>query len=479
MKKQLFIGLLAATMGLSSCSNWLDVEPKSIIEESELFSSETGFKEALAGVYIQMTNSSLYGRELSYGFLDILAQCYQQKGSNGNYPYQEEGYYEFPSTTTEGKTDAIWKNMYGTIANINNLLYWVDQRTDVFTHENYHDLIKGEALGLRGFLHFDLLRMFGPIYKENKDSYSIVYRSQFNRDTRSLLPATQVVDSIVRDLTEAERLLTDADPLNFEMPASQNDALMMDSETFESYRQKRMNLYAVKATLARVHMYAGNKTEATAYAKEVVESGYFSMVSDNSLDRVYSSEILFSIYVDKLGDQIDVAFTNTGGIYVAESQFLADHFSVSEDGANDIRYRQGVAFTSDAYGYYSQKYNQDGSISYSIQNTIPLIRLSEMYYILAECEEDMGTSASYLSTVRMNRGLESVNYATEEAKEAALDKEWRKEFYAEGQLFYYYKRLGKETFLHCPVSHMTENNYRFSIPDDEVLFGNVPEDENE
>ena len=164
---------------------------------------------------------------------------------------------------------------------------------------------------------------------------------------------------------------------------------------------------------------------------------------------------------------------------MADAQFLADHFSVSEDGANDIRYRQGVAFTSDAYGYYSRKYKQDGEISYSIQNTIPMIRLSEMYYILAECEEDMATSANYLSTVRTNRGLEPVEYSTEEDKTAALDKEWRKEFYGEGQLFYYYKRLGKETFLHCPITNMTESNYRFSIPDDEVLFGNVPEEENQ
>lgn len=476
MKKQLFIGLLVTTIGLSSCSKWLDVEPKSIIEENDLFNTETGFKEALAGVYIQLTDASLYGRELSYGFLDILAQCYQQKGSGGDYPYQEVGYYEFPSTTTEGKTDAIWKNMYGVIANINNLLYWVDQRPDVFVNETYHDLIKGEALGLRGFLHFDLLRMFGPIYKDNQDSYSIVYRSAFNRDTRSLLPATAVVDSIVRDLKQAEELLAKVDPLNFDMPADQNEAMMMESDVFTSYRQKRMNLYAVKATLARVYMYAGNTTEAARYAKEVVESGYFSMVADNSLDRVYSSEILFSIYVDKLGDQIDVTFTSTGGIYVAESQFLSDHFSTLEDGTNDIRYRQGVAFTSDAYGYYSQKYNQDGNISYSIQNTIPLIRLSEMYYILAECEQNMGTSANYLSMVRTNRGLEAASYATQEEKDAALEREWRKEFYAEGQLFYYYKRLGKESFLHCPVSRMTESNYRFSIPDDEVLFGNVPED---
>ena len=54
-----------------------------------------------------------------------------------------------------------------------------------------------------------------------------------------------------------------------------------------------------------------------------------------------------------------------------------------------------------------------------------------------------------------------------------IEKEYRKEFYAEGQLWYFYKRLGYETFLYCPVSKMNESNYRFAIPDDETILGNI------
>ena len=52
-----------------------------------------------------------------------------------------------------------------------------------------------------------------------------------------------------------------------------------------------------------------------------------------------------------------------------------------------------------------------------------------------------------------------------------IEKEYRKEFYGEGQLFYFYKRNGYTTFLHSPLSNMTESNYMFSWPDDETLFG--------
>ena len=55
------IWMLGVTLGLASCSGWLTVEPKSIMEEEDMFSRETGFKEALAGVYLQMASGLCTG----------------------------------------------------------------------------------------------------------------------------------------------------------------------------------------------------------------------------------------------------------------------------------------------------------------------------------------------------------------------------------------------------------------------------------
>ena len=63
--------ILIVCLGLfASCSNWLDVQPKTMVEEEEVFSRELGFKEALAGIYIKMATTDLYARNLSYGFID-------------------------------------------------------------------------------------------------------------------------------------------------------------------------------------------------------------------------------------------------------------------------------------------------------------------------------------------------------------------------------------------------------------------------
>lgn len=55
---------------IDGLSDWLDVRPKLKIESKDLFESESGFKEALAGVYSNMTSQQLYGRDLTFGIID-------------------------------------------------------------------------------------------------------------------------------------------------------------------------------------------------------------------------------------------------------------------------------------------------------------------------------------------------------------------------------------------------------------------------
>ena len=454
--------ILIVCLGLfASCSNWLDVQPKTMVEEEEVFSRELGFKEALAGIYIKMATTDLYARNLSYGFIDILGQRYQAGDAN---TYQNALWYTFPSTSTESYTETIWSDMYNIIANINNLLYYCDLKKEVFATEHYYEIIKGEALGLRAFLHFDLLRMYGPIYKENPNAKRIAYRTEFNREAKEMQSSNVVVDSIIADLKKAEILLEESDPCDFQYAKNDYDE-ETDGDYFLSNRHKRMNLYAVKALLARVYLYAGNKTEAVVYAQEVIDSKYFNLVGD-AQDALRSKEIIFSVYVD----QFDLIIAGNGSSYTINSEeFLNEIFDVAADGTNDIRLREGVGFDNSYNGYTMRKYKQENLYACT-KNTVPLIRLSEMYYILAECATTPENAADFLNKVREVRGVDQV-VCTENNVLEEIEKEYRKDFYGEGQLFYFYKRHGYTTFLHCPIENMTESNYMFTWPDNEVLFG--------
>lgn len=458
-----YIVICLGILFFSSCSNWLDVKPKTTVEEEEVFGRELGFKEALTGIYIKMASKDLYAKNLSYGFLDILGQRYQPTNIDS---YQDELWYTFPSKKTESYTTAIWGKMYNVIANINNLLYYCDKKKDVFTTENYYEIIKGEALGLRAFLHFDLLRMFGPIYKENPTAKRIAYRTVFNREPKEMQPSNIVLDSIIADLKEAEILLKDTDPLNFEFPVESEEN--MTGDRFLVYRHKRMNLYAVKAMLARVNLYAGNKTEAENYANQVIDSRQFDFVADVA-DLLRSKEIVFSIYVDDFDQQVEEEFATSGQYYISTSEFLNEMFDVDADGTNDFRIREGVSFDYGLNGITTRKYKQD-KMWPSTEGTIVMIRLAEMYYILAECATDPKVTEGFLNKVREIRGVDPVS-CTETTKLYEIEKEYRKEFYGEGQLFFFYKRHGYTTFLYSPMLKMVEKNYMFSWPENEELFG--------
>ena len=52
-----------------------------------------------------------------------------------------------------------------------------------------------------------------------------------------------------------------------------------------------------------------------------------------------------------------------------------------------------------------------------------------------------------------------------------LMKEYRKEFFSEGQLFYFYKRHNYKTFPYCVKEDMSAS-YQWPLPDNEKTFGN-------
>src|ERR1043165_2572195 len=89
------------------------------------------------------------------------------------------------------------------------------------------------------------------------------------------------------------------------------------------------------------------------------------------------------------------------------------------------------------------KYNRDPDANLH-DLMIPCIRLSEMYYIAAECtfETDAAKGWDYFNTVRLNRGIGTkLSDPSKTVFMNELLKEARKEFFGEGQMFYMYKRL--------------------------------------
>lgn len=104
-----------------------------------------------------------------------------------------------------------------------------------------------------------------------------------------------------------------------------------------------------------------------------------------------------------------------------------------------------------------------------------MLRLSEMYYVAAECTTDLEESARWLNLVRKARGLEERAFTSFSEVESYLTAEYRREFYSEGQLFYRYKWLNATAIDYSTVSiaDKLEEVYIFPLPDQEREFGGV------
>lgn len=70
-----------------------------------------------------------------------------------------------------------------------------------------------------------------------------------------------------------------------------------------------------------------------------------------------------------------------------------------------------------------------------------LIRLSEAYYIAAECEPVLADRYGWLNQMRTRRGLPELTVVSEDDFMKRLRSEYLREFIGEGQIFFMYKRL--------------------------------------
>src|SRR5688572_21983691 len=120
MIQKIRLVLLAAIVFLfTGCAKkWLELEPKSEVSADVLLQTPEGFSIALNGIYTSLSSSTLYGGELTHGFLDVLARCYELK----NTQYDQLKNYDYVSSGMDQRINGIWALAYSAIANCNALL---------------------------------------------------------------------------------------------------------------------------------------------------------------------------------------------------------------------------------------------------------------------------------------------------------------------------------------------------------------------
>ena len=453
---------LALPLSATSCNDWLDVQPRSQVEDTELFESESGFKEALAGVYSSMVNSGTYAKEATYGFIGVLGHEWDFYYAS---QYDDAAAFNYDAAYPTNYIRAIWANNYSGIANANNLLAHIDDNPGLFSTDN-HDVIKGEALALRAFLHFDLLRCFGVSFAVNPDQPAIPYSTALSYRVFPQLTVREVANAVLSDLQSAEVLLQKADPIvtGREITESVDNGYLLN-------RQLHLNYYAVKALEARLHLWKGDYAHALEAAEVVLNSDQFPWATVANLqagyDRTMATEHLFAL--NNLTMQADVSdrYFDDGSQYsfaVTRDRLLDYYDNATQDYRYTFLFKSGSA--THANNRYSMKYDAPAGTETYFNYKMPLIRIAEMVLIKAEVLYRQGNTDGARAALNQLRIARNLPPMTELPNDFDLEliREYRREFLGEGQLFFLYKRLNRQTILYSDVDAVAEKVYTFPLP---------------
>ena len=497
---------------LSSCNDWLDVASNTEIPNEVHFSSETGFKDAVIGLYVKLSKPELYGKQLTWHVNEFLSQNYAVVAGAPDLNVPKYKYEENPLV---GYRNSIWLNSYEAIANMNNILRY-EEKNKSMLRPLLDSIVRGETLGLRAMMHFDLLRMFGKGNLGNrpelKEELTIPYSLAFDKNAPEQVTYGRYLELLKKDVTEAIALL-EADPYNFERwdgddKAQERYYKPIVDNTFvnQDFRQRRfrMNYYAAKGLYARILMWEGTKesrAKALEVAEDLIENGYYSWAYESKVmvknqewwksDLLFKDEHLFTMSLEKFEDYqycsngtrnwFDASSpNNTYTVAYLTKQKAEEIYEVPGAGDSDWRFTQCLLSQYWGYNYGLVKLRQHPEHDPLYSKMMPMIRITEMFYIAAECMLDEGANydkakaITYLNFVRSHRGIARdmalPETLTDEEVKKEIYKEYMKEFVGEGQMFFYYKRKGATT-IPGYKGEMADEQYQFPMPDDEIILG--------
>lgn len=247
---------------------------------------------------------------------------------------------------------------------------------------------------------------------------------------------------------------------------------------FFNFRMHRLNYVAIHAMLARVYMYANDKPNAKKEAQFVYDNygpngrlkwWTFSQsyqVTGAAKFPKFANDIIFASFNSELINNIK-SYRGT----TASFKLTNDVNVYYPAGQRD--YRQNLINMNTQI---SDKWLESTSTGQwvSEQNKLmPVIRMSEIYYILSECSFEAGditTALRVLNEVRIARGRTTTFSDTNpDGYYDELFNEFHREFMEEGQTVFQHKRTNRSIISEGQRIVM-DNKFVFPIPLGETNF---------
>lgn len=485
--KKLLPALAATIILFSGCNKWLDVKPADQITDDKLFEDGNGYRNALNGIYQQASAPELYGRELTWGLTSVLSQDYNPVTAALPVAYLRIGEYKYTETTVTPIVTNVWSKAFNCIANCNKLITEItSEDPGVFAQgETEKNLILGEALAMRALLHFDLLRLFAPSPSVDRVGNYLPYQVEY--PSRYVAPTSTdvIIKNVIADLESAQVLVAQNDTVLNKSALSTGLITLLEGGSssalkgglFFNFRMNRLNFVAIHGLLARVYLYNGDRVNAKKEAEFVYKNygpsgrqkwwGFTTATNATGAGKYpkMANDLLLAFYDPDLVNKI-TTYRTLSRSFAINPEF-ASWFPASERD-----YRRNYINSLNA----SDKWvGSTGTAQYvQAQNKIlPVLRLSEIYYIYSECLFDEGNiteATRVLNEVRYARDkTNTFSGTTPEAFYQELFNEYRREYLVEGQTVFAHKRLSRPMIIGTRRIEM-DSKFVLPVPVGELIF---------
>lgn len=424
---------IAASSIIASCDSLIDIEPEFVLDGSQRFNSLDDYEFSLIGTYAQFRSTAYFGNASgpagAFSTLpDMMSDNLTETGESlANFRQLVNWDYAADNGAIEG----LWTAAYRIIAQANITLRGID----AFANENpgQYNRIKGQALAIRAYVHFDLLRYFADDLRINSTTLGVPYKTAFNQDDIARPTVAQTWQGIFADLNEAKTLLGNVDRT---INGSANFSL-----------RANIDAITVDAILARAFLYSGQHAQAVASATAVIErvplaprASFGAIWRDENIG---STELIWSIPFNS-GEG-----TPAANVYFASgnrSSFRpSNEVFLQYDRDNDIRFPS--YFRRIGNRDVVSKYLGKGNLTDGIVNW-KVIRVSELYLIRAEANTVLGNGAAALADLNALRAARITGYVPVQLAGQvlvdAIEMERRKELIVEGHRFFDVKRTSRD-----------------------------------
>ena len=414
--------MILGCLVLFSCDSFTEIDfPDSQLTGVEVFDSPATVNAAFASIYAKLRDEVLTtGNSGLNVHMGLYADEFDYYGASGE---DTEFFFNHTVLASNSEVSNIWNDSYNLIYAVNSILSGL-QNSDALTEKEKAEF-RGEALFLRGYFHFYLVNLYGPIPYITTTDYRVNQKV-------SRMAEEEVYALIVQDLEEAKALLPKVSGPNRTKPTA----------------------IAAMALLARTHLYTKNYPLAEFYAGEVINSSGFSLGENTEKVFLKNSPSTIWQLQPKTGintwEAFVFVFKKAPPPFVALNPEVVASFEAQD--ARSVNWMGEVSGGGNSY-YYPFKYkelNSGSNKEYSV-----LFRLAEQVLIRAESRVFLGDltgAKADLDQVRKRANLSPLTVNSDPELLQAIEQERLHELFSEhGHRWFDLKRWGRAGAVLAPI----------------------------